>query len=637
VSFNGTVVTVAPSALSAVVTCTVSVTDSANDTPASIAITAYPPIAFTPTTIALANPGDSKNDTVSGGSGSGYNVTSNGACNTTAPTPTMAISGGTQGGMCSIVVADSVGDVGTLAVTIGSYGGIVASKTSMTFTNVNGNTTPANNTSTISGGSGGYTVASNNCPTAAHATFAGTTLTVAPNALSSIVTCTVTITDSASDTPASIAITAYPAMTFTPSSIALANPNDTKLDTVGGGSGSGYTLISNGACTSPISGTTITVSGGTQGGTCSVVVDDNVGDRGTLPVTVGSFSGITATSTALTFTNVNGNTSPTSAASTVSGGTGTGYTVANNNCPAAAGATFASPTLTVTPNGVSSIINCTIRITDSASDTAVPIAVTAYPPIAFSLSPLELNGGFLQFESLSGGSGTYNDPVLTSGACTVSGLVAGNTFGVSDAIDPDTCMITETDSATNVGTLVVNVDNGAVVRATSIKLSSTSLLLTTTRPSATTISVSEAGYTGAFAVKLSGSAATVVMSPATKGKATLIVAPKAAGNAVVVVSDTKGHTAKLAVTVVAHLLGSPVVIPSPKPSAGLRPVSAPRISPRPIIAPAVAPSPAPSLTAPKQKPSAAPTPKASVSPKPTPSPSPSPSPPPHPVPKLLGH
>ncbi len=285
------------------------------------------------------------------------------------------------GGPCSISVTDDHTQNAVVSATVGPFGTIAPTPTSLAFSDVGSG---ANKTFTVSesGYGGSFTVDGSACAGIATVSPASgdstTTFSVTPVAGGG--PCNVSITDDHATPAATVAVTVGPFGAVTPA------PTSLTFSDVGAGaaqtfsvSESGYTgnfSIDASACSgvataSPPSGPagtfTVTPVGG--GGPCNITVSDDHGQNASVSITVGPFGSIVPSPTSFSF-DVGGPSATFTVSETGYTGAFTvdGSTCASNDVASVSPSSGTSATtFTVTPG--SSPGNCNISISDDHGGT----------------------------------------------------------------------------------------------------------------------------------------------------------------------------------------------------------------------------------------------------------------------------
>jgi hypothetical protein len=574
-----------PTAAASAISFTVKVTDSASNTGSgSYSVTVNPGVSIAPAggslPSAFVGAAYSTTLTASGGSGTGYTWSATGLPSWLSISPSTGALTGKPTAPASAVnftvkVTDSAGNTAS-----GSFSVAVNAGISITPP---GGALPAafsnalySYTLTASGGSGtGYVWSATGLPSWLKIAPSTGILSGTPTAAASAVSFTVTVTDSASNTASgSYSVTVNVGIGINPSGGALptayvGTAYSTTL-TASGGSGTGYTWSATGLpswlniapATGVLSGTPTAAAAAVN---FTIKVTDSASNTGSgsYSVTVNPVVSIAPSGGSLPTAYVGGAYSTTL---TASGGSGTGYTWTATGLPSWLSIASATGILSGTPTAPASAVNFTVKVTDSASNTAsgsYNVTVSAGLTIT-TTSPLT-NGyagtAYSTTLATSGGTGTGLNWTVTSGASSLAAVGlsvsgAGVVSGSAPIAGSATFTVSVTDSASNTASksFTVTIEGKLAIVTTTLPTGVVSVnysqtLQATGGTGTYTWSVT-AGATQLAAVGLTLNPATGALSGATT---TL-----AAGTATftVQVADTASHTATatLSVTINASLV-----------------------------------------------------------------------------------
>jgi len=377
---------------------TINVTDNHGGTqPISITVTAVPtvtPATLTYTDVGVAN---AQNATISEPGYSGtFSVVANscGSIATVGPiagtgpsttVPVTALATTASGGSCSFSIKDNVNGGVSLPVnvTVGPFGVVVPSKTTLSFGDVGAG---AAQTFTVSetNYTGAFTIDTTACPSSVATVSptsgnAGTTFTVTPVFSG---TCTIAVDDDHTQTASvSATVATFGPITLSPSTLPA-------FTDVGAGAAQTFTASESGftgtlnadaslcagiATVSPASGpsgTVFTVTPVGGGGPCNINITDDHSPSAAMSITVGPFGALTPTPTTLGLTVGGSNGTFTVSESNYTGN----FTVDASTCASKSVATespgsgSSATTFTVTPGTV--VGNCNINVTDDHSGAA---------------------------------------------------------------------------------------------------------------------------------------------------------------------------------------------------------------------------------------------------------------------------
>lgn len=284
-------------------------------------------------------------------------------------------------------------------------------------------------------------------------------------------------------------------------------------------------------------------------GTCTLTISDNHGGSGSVGITV--YGALVLNPAGLSFNDIGaGSAQSFSIAETAYGGT---FTVDASACAGIAtisAGPFNGPnaSVTVTPQGQGS---CTINVADDhagarqESITVGPFGAITPSPTSLQLTDIGAPGAKTFGVSESGYNGTFTiDQSGCAGIASVSPLsgTSATTFTVTGSAAGGPCNLSITDDhSSTAATVSVTVGPFGPVSPSPNTLN---LVVGGANGS---FSVSETGYSGAFAADTStcGSLITVVQSP----PGTFSVTPNAAGNCAITVNDDHGQSAKVTVFV----------------------------------------------------------------------------------------
>jgi len=574
-----------PTVAASAASFTVKVTDSALNTGSgSYSVTVDPGVSIAPSggSLPAAYVGATYSTTLtaSGGSGTGYTWSATGLPSWLSISPTTGALTGKPTAAASAVsftvtVVDSAGNTAS-----GSYSVAVNAGISITPP---GGALPAafsnalySYTLTASGGSGtGYVWSAAGLPSWLKIAPSTGVLSGTPTATASAVSFTVTVTDSASNTASgSYSVTVNVGIGINPSGGALPTAYvgaaySTTL-TASGGSGTGYTWSATGLpswltiapATGVLSGMPTAAASAVN---FTVKVTDSASNTGSgsYSVTVNPVVSIAPSGGSLPTAYVGGAYSTTL---TASGGSGTGYAWSATGLPSWLSIAPATGILSGTPTAPASAVSFTVKVTDSASNTAsgsYNVTVSAGLTIT-TASPLP-NGfagtAYSTALTTSGGTGTGLTWTVTSGTSSLAAVGlsvsgAGVVSGPAPIAGSATFTVSVTDSASNTAskTFTVTIEGKLAITTTTLPTGVVSInysqtLQATGGTGSYTWSVT-AGATQLAAVGLTLNPSTGVLSGTT---ATL-----AAGTATftVQVADTASHTATatLSVTINASLV-----------------------------------------------------------------------------------
>ena len=458
---------------------TITGTDSNGNTGSrAYSITVYAPITVSPTSLPNGTTGTSYSQmiTASGGSGTYTNfAVSAGSLPTglsLSPT-TGAITGtpsvaGTYN--FTIQVTDNASNTGSRAYTVIIYAPITVSPTSLP--NGTNGTSYGTQTITATGGTGTYTnfaVTVGSLPTGLSLNASNGDITGTPTAAGTF-NFTVQVTDDAGNTGTraySVTIAAGAVLTVNPATL----PNGTNGTSYGtqtitatGGTGT-YTNFAVTVGSLP-TGLSLNASNGDITGTptaagtfnFTVQVTDDAGNTGTRAYSVTIAPGAVLTVNPATLPNGTNGTSYGTQTITATGGTGTytNFAVTAGALPTGLSLNPTTGAITGTPSAAGTF-NFDVTVTDSAGNTGVrSYSVTMSLP-ALTLNPATLPDGtngtaYSQSVTGSGGSGSYTDYSVTSGALPTSlslNPTTGAITGTPTAAGTFNFRITVTDSAAN--------------------------------------------------------------------------------------------------------------------------------------------------------------------------------------------
>ena len=456
-------------------TAVVTVVDTSTGNTGTVSVTNGNPagvLTFSPNSVTVA-PGAANTVVISGGSGS-YQATSN-SPSVAIPVVSgsnLQITGGATRGTAVVTVVDtSTGNTGTVSVTNGNAAG------PLTFSPSAVALSPLLTSEVaISGGSGQYTVVSNN-PVVATATVANSVLRVTGGSTRG--TATVTVTDIVTGITGAVSVTngnAAGALTFSPSSITV-SPLLSSEVVISGGSGV-YAVVSNSpnVATGSVSGSRLTVSGGSVRGTATLTVTDTAtGTIGAVSVVNGNATG------ALTLSPVAVTVTPgTSNSIGVAGGSGSYIVASSNPFVATASVPLLFNNTVITVTGESARGTATITVTDSVTGLSATVTVTngnLLGTLRVSPSIIYTTPSTSVTTVISGGSGDGNYRVSNVNSAivetaSISGVVATFTGGTTagaltavlfDVVTGDTATILVINNANNA--LVANPANIPVLAA----------------------------------------------------------------------------------------------------------------------------------------------------------------------------
>ncbi|MGD0732186.1 MAG: putative Ig domain-containing protein, partial [Terracidiphilus sp.] len=451
-----------PTAAAPAASFTVRVTDSASNTgSATFSVTVDAGVSISPSggALAAAYVGSlySTTLTASGGSGTGYSWSATGLPAWLSISPTTGALTGTPAAAATaasftVKVTDSANNTasGSYSVTVDAGISISPAGGALAGAFVN---TAYTATLSASGGSGGYSWSATGLPAWLSISPTSGALTGTPTATASAASFTVNVTDSAHNTAsASYSITVSAGISITPASGALPLAYVNALYSSGtltasGGSGTGYTWsVSSGALPSWLSLNTTTGATNKLTGTPTVAasavsftlkVTDSVGNSATVAYSVTVDAGISISpssgSLATAYVGLG-----YSAGLSATGGSGTGYSWTANGLPAWLSISPTTGALTGTPTAVAAAANFTVKVTDSANNTAsASYSVTVDAGISITPSGGALTNGYAGTAysatfTPSGGSGTGYSWTVTAGGSQLGAL--GLTFNTSTGV-----------------------------------------------------------------------------------------------------------------------------------------------------------------------------------------------------------
>lgn len=383
---------------------------------------------------------------------------------TTVPVTPLATTAG--GGSCQFQIKDNVngGVSAPVSVTIGPFGAVVPSPTTLTFGDVGAG---AAQTFTVSESkyTGNFTLDTSSCPSSVATVSPGsgnasTTFTVTPVGSGS---CTINVND---DHTQSAGVTA------TVASFGPISPSPTSLTftdippqsfTVSETGYSGQFTIDQSACAgiatvTPLSGTsatsfTVTPSNSSaSGGTCNLHVnDDHASTTANVSVTFGPFGALAPSPASLAFTAGGAAQTFTVGESTYTGN----FTIDATKCSGPGIATespssgTSATTFTVTPG--STVGNCAIKVTDDhGGQNSVVVSVTAG---TLTVNPVSL---FFSAPGAASQTFTANDTGGTVFNASSSDITIATVTPISQP-GPGPVTFTVTPSAVNTGTASITV------------------------------------------------------------------------------------------------------------------------------------------------------------------------------------
>ena len=405
----------------------------------------------------------------------------------------------------------------------------------------------------------------------------GVTLNSATGAISGTPTTTgtysfaVNASDAFGDTATSAAyalVISYPAMQVTTSTLATgyvgsSYPSSALSASGGAGVSSNYTwtMASGSALPTGLSLSSAGVISGTpsgSAGTTSVtftVTDSTSGLSANATLSIQIKAGVTITAATLPIGYAGSVYTSTQVAATGGSGTYTTWALANGSSLPAGLSLSTAGAISGTPSGSAGATSFTVKVTDSASNTATAsfsitimagVAITTptsladgYPGTVYSPVTLAATGGTSSYTSwtVTGGSMPAGMALSTAGVLSGTPTTAGNySFAVK-----------VTDSASNTATATF-----------ALTVEATLSIATTSLPSAATGNVysqtlAATGGSGGYSWSVSGSApntlSTYNVSLASNGQLTGNPATTGTANFTAVVTDSAGHTASQALSV----------------------------------------------------------------------------------------
>ena len=364
---------------------------------------------------------------------------------------------------------------------------------------------------------------------------------------------------------------------FTPSPLNITNPSAAGTSTIAGGDGGSFTLTGGTCANASVNTKAVTVGTGAApaGTSCTVIVKDGAGNTGTLTVNVGTFSQLTVTPTSVAFKLVG---EPGAQTVTATESNFNGFvSLSTSDCSGIAtmpgSVSISSGTATLRANAVSPVHPGTCSYTlDDGHNPTVKVALTVPGPIGASPTIFDATATATPI--------TLTDPhyvgdvtvdaTACGGAVTVTG--SGFSWSATASGASPSCTITFTDSLTNSVAVTANpIAPGSAVRrryspiglrggATApgsaqqgrLAASETNLAM---RIGASvnrshTISIVEAGYTGAFTLANSRpDVATATLASSGAGSAIVTVTAQTGGTTILTVSDANGNRATIPITV----------------------------------------------------------------------------------------
>jgi hypothetical protein len=362
---------------------------------------------------------------------------------------------------------------------------------------------------------------------------------------------------------------------FTPSPLNITNPSAAGTATIAGGDSGSFTHTGGTCANASVNNKAVTVGRGAAaaGASCTVIVRDSAGNTGTLTVNVGKFSVLTVTPTSVTFARAGDPGVPVTA--TESGFNGI-VSLSTSDCSGIAtmpgSISISSGTALFTAKAVSPVHpgTCSYALDDGHN---VPITITLTVPGPLSASPAAFNASATP-TSITLTDPHYNGVITASNTCgeavTVSG--SGTSWSaVGTGASPD-CTIAFTDSLGNSVAVKATVIAPGSARRRSY--SPIGLRAGTPSPASTqsgrlaaseanlamrigasvnrshTISIVEAGYTGAFTLANSRpDVATATLASSGPGSALVTIAAQMGGTAVLTISDANGNHVTIPITV----------------------------------------------------------------------------------------
>ncbi len=344
---------------------------------AGIAYATVPTLSQTSVTVGI---GQSTSITSENGNDVYMELNSNSVIASVAVNGTQVTITGESLGSATITLC-SVGtsaDCTNLAVTVqsASVSGISFSQSSLSLT------TGTNQSVTISGGNGTYTISSNNNTSVASTGLSGNTLTVAGVAAGSAAIEVCDTANNCGTLSVTVSATSASGLTFSQNNISLAAGTSSQAITISGGNGTyNISSVSNPSVVSPgMSNGAITVYAAAAG-SATINVCDSANTCGTLNVTVtGSTASTTGSASTANQAVVFSVTSPTLAVGqstniTLSGGAPSYFVSANANANVAQASIGGNDTLSL--SGLSAgTDSVTICATGGAGCDALPVTVT---------------------------------------------------------------------------------------------------------------------------------------------------------------------------------------------------------------------------------------------------------------------
>jgi hypothetical protein len=422
-----------PTAAASAVSFTVKLADSYGDTQSeTFSVTVDPGVSIAPSGGALpaayANSAYSTALAASGGSGTGYSWSATGLPAWLSISSTTGVLTGTPtaastAASFTVKASDSLGNTGsaTYSVTVDAGISITLAGGALPAAYANA---PYSTTLVATGGSGtGYAWSATGLPLWLSINSTTGALTGTPTAAASAVSFTVKVTDSASNTQTgNYSVTVNAGVGITPSGgalpVAYVGSTYSETLTAAGGSGNGFKFAVASGSSLP-SWLTLSQAGVLSGtptaaataASFTVKVTDSASNTGsaTFSVTVDAGVSISPSGGALATAYVG---SLYSATLTASGGSGSGYTWSATGLPAWLSISPTTGALTGTPTATASSVSFTVKVTDSAHNTAsgtysvtVDAGISITPsggalPVAYANAPYSTT------LVASGGSGT---------------------------------------------------------------------------------------------------------------------------------------------------------------------------------------------------------------------------------------